>query len=454
MNALETSILPKGDGYVFPTLLATLITGFSAFDFTNSVCENLHIDSNAGQWQNYDYIEGFLNAEHIGCVRTSLTIYPGANNRYVNFMNKLNADLGITSIEIAGMSITSMNQVAPLVAMRKGISYIEGPNEPDISGDPNWIAKTEATEWSLAAYHLTNPSISIVAPAISMANPASVQPINPSSISAPTLLTYPFFQFQYGNMHPYTGKRPPETSGWGGPVYGATYGSLAYNIAAASQLSGSLPVIATEAGFSTADVTEATQSAYLQRLILWTFMNGVKKTALYDFTDDSQSYGLSRVDGSMKPAAYGLQGLRDTLYDAKPFKGTCALNAAVATKAAYKSLLLCKSNGEEDLVLWQPTQLQNPDTGAATPTTPADLSVSATGVSGKTLIYLETPASRMTVQAAPRRGAISGSLTEFPLVIAFHAGPRPTFDALPVVGTGLINGKPIPPGTAKISPTS
>lgn len=413
------------------------MTGLSAFDYTNSVGENLHVDQHIGEWQNYPYLESFLKAERIKFVRSSLTIYPG--NGYSDFMNKLNADLGINAVEIVGPSITTPEQIDTLVKLRHGSVILEGPNEPDVCcGDMNWIAHTKATMTALAAYHAMHPEIPIVAPAISMADPAV----------AADLTAVP----QFGNAHPYTGRRPPETTGWGGPVYGQIYGSLAYNIADAQRFVGQEPVIATEAGFSTANVTEATQSAYIQRQTLWDFMNGIVKTILYDLVDDSQGYGLARIDGSMKPAAYGLQGLRAALWDTKPFIGTCSLDVTIQTTVAYKSLLLCKSNGERDLVLWQPTQLQDPDTGAATPATPADLSISANGVGLKTIIYLQTPNSHWTWQNAPLRGKITGALTERPLIIAFNAAPTLAIDALPVIGTGLLNGIPIAPGTAKVSP--
>jgi hypothetical protein len=431
---------------VLAFLLATMMAGFSAFNYTESVGENFHADQAIGQWQNYDYLEKFLKTERIKFVRSSLTIYPGPNNSYSNFMNRLNADLGVQSIEIVGPNITNANQIDLLVKLRKGAAMLEGPNEPDLSAGTAWIAKTTTTDAALVSYHKSHPEIPIVAPSVS-----GDAPLMASSITG---TVSPWFAggFTYANMHPYTGRRPPETPGWGGVFYGASYGSLGYNIGKAAALAGPIPVISTEVGWSTADVTEATQSFYIQRATLWGFLNGVVKTILYDFVDDSEGYGLARIDGSMKPAAYGLQGLRAALYDTKPYTGDCSLSVTIKTAVPYRFLLLCKSNGEKDLVLWQPTQLQDPDTGLATPTTPADLTVNASGVSTKTVVYLETPTSRWSWQNAPLRGRIFGALTERPLILAFNAQPTMTLDALPVLGSGLINGQPITPGSAKISP--
>lgn len=422
------------------SLFALILTGSPAATFAASIGENLHIDQSIGQWKNYAFIESLLKNEGIQTVRTSGTIY-NDGGAHLAFMNKLNADLGITSDEIFGASVTTPQQVTSVLAARKGVAFIEPPNEQDICcGDSAWVAHDQATLAQLVTARKSYPAVSILAPSVSMGDPAMLGDLTG--------------QAQYGNAHIYYGgtvsAREPETGGWGGPVYGQIYGSLAYNIAAAQRAMPDASVVATEAGYTTALVTESTQASYLERMMFLNWLAGIKKTWLYDFLDDAQSEGVARADGSLKPAAYGMQGIMALAKDSKTFQGTCSLNASITTSANYRSALLCKSNGEKDLVLWNPVELQDPNTGAATPAAPVTLTVT-TNTTGKTRVSTQSTAYRWSSGIAKYAGNIKISLTERPTWIAFNAGPGPILGALPIIGTGLMNGKPITPSNAHIS---
>ncbi len=429
-------------------LLAALITGYSAYDFTQSVGVNLHIDQTVGQWQNYDFLERFLKSLGIKTVRSSGTIY-GDSGAHMTFLNQLNTDLGITSDEIFGPQTSSLGEVGGVIRGRKGLKYIEGPNELDICcHDAAWVQDDQRVTTLLSIARSIDPTVDLIAPSV--------------SISDPALLGSLAQQVQAGNAHIYTGARNPETPGWGGSLYGAIYGSVEYAIAQARRSAPGLPVTATEGGYTSATVSEATQASYDERMALWSFLHGITKLWIYDLVDDSQSYGLARIDGSMKPAAYGMQGLLTTLADKAPVAGSCSLNATITTTVTYQTALLCKSSGERDLILWQPAILQNPDNGTPFPclTAPVHVEVPdttalkgglASGSTGNTLLYSQSPDYHWSHTTSPAPAAVDATLTERPLIIAFGAHPI-TGIPLPILGTGLINGKPIPPGNAKITP--
>jgi hypothetical protein len=423
--------------FAFAPILATLIAGQSAFGYSQSIGENIHIDDPVGQWQNYDFIERLLIGMGVRSVRSSLTILPGPSNAYASFMTKLAAD-GITSDNIVGPNITTTAQIQTLLSYAPGVISLEGPNEQDICcNDSAWIAHDQATTAAMAPIHGENPAMTIIAPSVASNDPA--------------LLGNLAGEVQSGNMHPYRGSFIPESLGWGGVFYGQVYGSLAYNIAAAQRSAVGLPVISTEESYTTGTVSESTQASYDERFTLWAYMHGILKQYLYDLLDDSESFGVARLDGSLKPSAYGLQGLFRILADSQPASGMCSLDVSITTTVPYDALLLCKSNGEQDLVLWQPAQLQDPQTLASTPATPAPVTVTA-NTTGPAIVYLQSASYQWSNAVPTSSGNVSGRLTERPLIIAFHAASPVVIPPLPIMGTGLIHGHPIPPGRIHVSP--
>jgi hypothetical protein len=401
-------------------LLATIMNGHPADMFMQSVGYNTHLDSSAGIYPNQAFQERVLAAFHARGVRSSLTIYNSGNN-YAAFLNKLYDDLGITTDEIAGTSIKTTAQAKTQLAMRRGVRFIEGPNEGDLN-DKTWVADDLTTMNALAPLYpniTTSPVAQIVEPSVSFADPQQLFTATPSA--------------QFGNMHPYRGKRKPETLGWGGDVYGngTIYGSLAYNIATARRALPGAPVVATEDGYSTSDVTEQTQVFYNERILLFNYISGVAATFLYTLGDDSEGFGQYRIDGTPKLAATGIAGMMQILDDpGYRFLGKCQLNATITTSVPYDSLLLCKASGERDLVLWQPWERQNPDTGVAEPVTPAKLTITAS-TGGRTIFYQQDAKANWSATVRPANGVISGQLIDAPLVIALGAPAPVVFTAVP-----------------------
>lgn len=333
--------------------MATTINGTTAYDYNQTLGWNIHPDRTDGQHQNYKFLKASLRAFKIPYVRSSLNILPGPSNKYANFLQDLDdndASDAIRSDEIVTQG-TSALQIQNLTSIW-GVIYYENPNELDASTDTNWITDdiNEETQIhnAIQTYH---PSITEIAPSVVFADPAQVNSANNT----------------IANMHDYFGYRNPETTGYGGDVYGngTIYGSELYNMATARRATTSTAqVFSTESGYSTdtGKLTQYTQATYLERTEFVHLMNGISKQFLYEWTDDNQNFGIFNADGSPKLSAFGLLGMHNILYDAQEFTGTCSLGVTITASVPVNSYLLCKSNGEKDLIVWQPTQDQDPDT--------------------------------------------------------------------------------------------
>lgn len=396
------------------------LTGQSAYAFNQSIGMNLHLDRTDGQWQNRPFIRALLKALNIHWVRSSLNILPGPGNAYADFLQQLDnndkAD-AIRSIQFVAKG-TNAAQIQALTSFW-GACFLEGPNELDISGNANWAADdiAEMSQIAIANRHW-NDGLGVVAPSVSAADPALV---------ASGLYTC-------ANMHDYFGSRPPETTGWGGDVYnnGTVYGSEAYNIATARRAAPGKPVFSTESGYATVPggLTEYTQAVYLERLLLVGAMNGVAKRFLYDLCDDNQHFGLVHLDGTPKLALKALIGFINLLSDSvPPPSGTqTTIDVEIVSSVPICAYPVFKNDGSTLLVLWQPAQIQDPDTYSVTLPQAAVVSLGGS-ISGATRVYSQSDHFDWFESDTPNLQALS--IDERPLIIALNAGASVALPLIP-----------------------
>jgi hypothetical protein len=163
----------------------------------------------------------------------------------------------------------------------------------------------------------------------------------------------------YGNAHPYL------------PADSTPLSALEYllPIQAGIDTSG-LPVVITETGYDTdlsdgntySNADQTVQAKLLLDTLMDAYVQRVQKTFLYELFDESGSgWGLFTATGAPKLAATAIHNLTTVLADPNPGTGFTSgtLNYGVSLPSNANQLLLEKSNGTFDLVLWAEAQIWN-----------------------------------------------------------------------------------------------
>lgn len=228
------------------------------------------------------------------------------------------------------------------------VTSIEGPNEYDLSGFPNWAAELRTYTRELAEGVRSRPrlaSIPIIGPSIVIReNDAILGDLTP--------------WIDYGNTHTYMGGEMPETPRWND------------ELASVSRFAGSEPVVASETGYQNAlkttnghlPTSERATAIYMPRLFLENFRRGITRSYSYQLLDESNdssqtdieaSFGLLHNDFTKKPAAVATQNLISLLSDRGASFTPGALNYSVeGAPASSQQVLLQKRDGSFYLAIW------------------------------------------------------------------------------------------------------
>jgi hypothetical protein len=238
--------------------------------------------------------------------------------------------------------------------LRSSVISVTSINEPDISGNPNWIADTRTFQRELYTRTKAMPGL------------AGMPVIGPALVhrgSRPALGDLSG-QLDLGNLHPYPGGAPPLLN-------------LPDELQLASYVSARKPVVATEIGYHTdlaftggnRPITERAEATYMPRIALEAYRGGISRTYIYQLADlwspseaarrgyppSENSFGLLRWDLSRKPAFYSLRNLLTTVDgDSAPVATPGGLRFALEGAGPdVRSLLLRSANGSYSLVLWR-----------------------------------------------------------------------------------------------------
>jgi hypothetical protein len=238
--------------------------------------------------------------------------------------------------------------------LRSSAVSVSGVNEPDLKGDPDWVAKTRAYQRQLYFQVQADPVL------------ASLNVIGPSLVYRASRAQLGDLSdvVDHGNIHPYPGGLPP-------------LGNLADEQQMMSAVSGNKPLEITEVGYHTnlADTTphrpasERAVAIYTPRTLLEAFRFGIKRTYFYQLADlwspqeaqrrnysaSYNSFGLLRWDLSRKPAFLALRNLlRVVDGDSTPVASPDGLRLALEGAGSdVRRLLLRSADGSYALVLWR-----------------------------------------------------------------------------------------------------
>lgn len=315
-------------------------TSYSLF---NSIGVNTHLNYGDENYGNVQLVLDQLRALGVRHVRDGLHNWPNVDAANVLFNAYVRiAALGIrfncvvdATEQIGPINSALLNQFYWLSGM--GIECFEGPNEKDVNGGATWIADTRAFQQTLYAASRTMAqgiSMPIIGP--SMAFAANGQQLGS---------LYPWLDF--GNLHPYPGGVLPSVIFTSNPTqqYLAQY------------ISGSKPVMATESGYHNATsvdttqyqlgVDEATAAKYIERMLILNWVNGLRRTYLYELQDagddntltvENDHWGLTRWDGSEKPAFQAVKNLITLYRSGEGDAPVAALNATVSATGVQTAL--------------------------------------------------------------------------------------------------------------------
>ncbi len=324
-----------------------------------SIGVNTHINYSDTQYNNFTLVRQRLNELGIRYVRDHISLRrPDVYSR----MRTLASD-GIGVNVIAGdplqrWNIGTLDQQLDLIQaeLKGAVVSIEGPNEYDLQGDPNWASVLRDYTKRLWEGVKKRPALA----GLPVLGPSIVRRENMPKVGDLT----PWID--YGNTHTYLSGAMPETdSVWNG------------EFAAMRSNSGSKAVQATETGYHNGvngnvghqPCSEKATGIYMPRLFLENFRRGVVRSFSYelldqrndpDRTDIEANFGLLRNDFSKKPAAVALERLIGLLGDKGASFTPASLDYSVAgAPASAQQLLLQKRDGSFYLVLWNRVSVWN-----------------------------------------------------------------------------------------------
>lgn len=252
---------------------------------------------------------------------------------------------------------------------------VEGTNEPDLSGDPQWAIPALQHQRALVAALAATPGTERLA----VYGPSSARPNNQQWFGDLTGLA------DYANTHAYSGGRI------------GSFGLDLFNPPAAARLAGG-PLVVTEAGwqteptgvFSQPGVSEAVAARYAPKLLLESARRGIPRTYLFDLVDRFDDpklerieahFGLLHVDGTPKPAFGSVARLMAELRDPRgtPAASTAPLRVrpSAPLPSDVRMVALRHSDGSAVLALWRERSLWDITTGTpvAAPRTTVRLQV-------------------------------------------------------------------------------
>jgi hypothetical protein len=325
----------------------------SATDFVNSIGLNTHLNYFDRIYGNFPLVERELKSVGILHLRDGVHLQNDDYNRvlYDRWIKlgkqgvRFDAVLDPRS-NIGPLNTALLNRIDALAG--NTIESFEGPNELDISTVSDWPSVDRSyqnTIYTSAKSMVHSTNIRVIGPSLAFASHGSQL----GDISS---------EIDIGNLHPYPAGNPPSV------IFPEqmNFGKV---------MAGNRRMVFTESGYHNAihdhrgqpGVSEAAAAKYIPRLFLENFTHGIVRTYLYEFMDEASNpdltdaelhWGLIRADGSEKPAFAALKNLIAELNDSAEPSHLNSMNWNLGTSNPHVDhLLLEKSNGEFDLVLWQ-----------------------------------------------------------------------------------------------------
>jgi hypothetical protein len=380
----------------------------SASQFIDAIGVNIHLDQEGG------YTAAAISADmsYLG-LDAARNAAPGplAGKQTLTDYAALAAD-GLSFDVITGgpIAATIANLNALVTAHPGSIAAIEGPNE--INNYPfsyNGLAGTAAAasyQQALRQAVRADPLLSSV-PVLNFTG----SPYTPAAADGANAHVYPL-----------AGAQPAES-------LATAYGKL-------QAVQPGLPVYFTEAGYSSLPgrfgwegVDATTQAKLTLNLVMDAARLGVASTYLYDLIDDgpdpagdvlADHFGLFTASGVAKPAAVALHNLTMILADpgvaGTSFSPTPLNYSITGLPANAYSLLVEKSSGVYDLIVWAEPTIWSTQTASAVAAAPTSVTIDL-GAAFAQVETFDPLAASTPLTTAANTETVSIALTDHPIII-------------------------------------
>ncbi|MCB8877171.1 hypothetical protein [Acidisoma silvae] len=406
LSCAVTFVLTAG---LAPTAMAA--QAVSATEFLASLGVNTHLNYTDGSYADYDSVIADLQYLGVHQVRdavpdprggipyqndvTAIDAMAASGNRFDFIVNPA-LPVGITTDEIA-----TLERAHP-----GSVFAIEGPNETNNSPVTyqGLAGKAAAVAFQRALYRQVH--------ATPILRGKSVYYY--TGLDATNSLTG---LADFANAHPYSyqGQQPAAR--------------IASAFAKQYLMAPTYPKVITEAGYfnvpmANDGVDDATQAKNNLNLYMDAFAQGNARTFIYQLVSaypnggsDTQS-GLFRMDHSPKPAADAIHNLTTILADAgKAGFKPAALDYSVANlPVTAHSMLLQKSSGQFDIILWSEPADWNNITHEAIVNPPVSATVTISGATGNMAVY-DPMLGNQPIKHVLHTGQIAVNLVDHPVII-------------------------------------
>ena len=391
-----------------------------ATDFLNSLGVATHLNYTDGTYANYESVIADLNYLGIHKLRDA-TPDPYGGIPYQNYITALDAVTKAGNrfdfITAPGLPLKiSLDQIGTIERLRPGsVIAVEGPNETN--NNPVTYEGRDGTAAALAyqrdLYHAVHSSRLL----------RNVAVYYYTGFDVATKLTG---LADFANCHPYShqGEQPARR--------------IATEFGKQFAMTPPYPRVITEAGFfdvpsAPNGVDDATQAKDTLNLYMDAFAQGVTLTYVYQLVSaypnqfsDTQS-GMFRIDHSPKPVATAVHNLTTILADdGRGAVTPAALDYSVAAMPVTgHSLLLEKSSGVFDIVLWSEPVNWNDRTHQAVSVSQTAVTVTMSGTAGNVAVYNPLVGTKPVARARDVTD-ITVALGDHPVIIEV----KPTRDRL------------------------
>jgi hypothetical protein len=340
--------------------VAAPVQAKQADSFVESIGVNVHLTYSNSPYNNFPKLNQALQDLGVRYIRDGVGLgRPDVYSRYRALAAEgIHLDM-IVGDPLQRYGIGTLSQQLNMIESEfpEAVATLEGPNEFDEQGDPNWVEDLRNYQRSFWESVQQRPALA----SKPVLGPSLVYEDSRAELGSVSQWT------DQGNMHPYPGGQMPDLE---------SHTNSELNLASTN--TGSKPVEATETGYQNAvnntqagnrPVSEKATGIYTPRLFLDNYRRGIVRTYDYEMldveadpalTNEGLHFGLLKNDWTPKPAYTALQRLINLTEDPGPTFSPEPLDYSVQNApSSLRQVLLERRDGTYDLVLWNAVSVWN-----------------------------------------------------------------------------------------------